>query len=96
MRKLAAVEVLEVLRMHDHSHEVKSNDVCGQGPSATNYTPAAREGHGALALSNARRANEPISDGGSAFMGRPAALPPPPPQPLTLFVELPFLHASLA
>ena len=90
LRERAAVEVAEVLRMHDHNHEVKSNNVCGQGPYCT---PAAREGHGALALS---RANEPISDGGTAFMGHPAALPPPPPRPLSLFVELPFLHASLA
>ena len=93
LRERAAVEVAEVLRLHDHNLEVKSNDASGQGPSATNYTPAAREGHGALALSHA---NEPISECGTAFMGRPAAQPPPPPRPLSLFVELPFLHASLA
>ena len=93
LRERAAVEVAEVLRMHDHNLEVKSNNVCGQGPYCT---PAAREGHDALALSSAKRANEPISDGGTAFLGRPAALLPPPPRPLSLFVELPFLHTSLA
>ena len=95
LRERAAVEVAEVLRMHDHNLEVKSNDVCGQGPSADNCTPAARDHHGTLGLSS-ERSVEQISDGGTAFMGRPAALPPPPPRPLSLFVELPFLHARLA